>query len=454
MMEDDDRESTFTSSKDFVQVKVDHFKAKAKSALEGGRYKEAYETYTKCLDMLRVGDSGERSKVLCNRSMAYGKAANFKLALKDADTALALTPTFGKAWWRKGAAHVGLRQYPLALAAYKMSLKHQPEFDSAIEEEHVKMMNRTISHFTREQIGDWILEVIDDYEAREKMKPAHLETVTSLEMTEAMFCQVKEIDESSKKPGDYYRFVQHWNMSPMSLAMAYVQRASMYRHALCFKQARADAAMALVLLQDDPSLALTDDEMFFTYKNDSYTRVYTEDAVISKAWAWYELGKAYEEQRGTGDERSAAKCFSAVTELPTQYPAFANAFKEMCSGMKDVDMGRVLSDVNDQYEATEYGLRAVPKAAAYIVSVDAHFPHGTLVKFDSHARDEFRSRVAEGAEIDKQDVLIESVKQSLVNGVKCVIVKYRMLVGEVQQKAEVSELIIIKRGVFKVFRRN
>jgi tetratricopeptide (TPR) repeat protein len=438
---EDDRESTFTTTKDFIQVKVDHFKAKAKNALEGGRYKEAYETYTKCLDVLRVGDGAERSKVLCNRSMAYFKAANFKLALKDADTAVALTPTFGKAWWRKGAAHVGLRQYPLALAAYKMSLKHQPQVDRAIEEEHVKVMNRTISQFTREQIGEWVLEVLDDYEAREMMKPAHLETVTSLEMTEAMFCQVKDIDEMSKKPGDYYRFVQHWNMYPMSLAMAYTQRASMYRHALCFKQARADAAMALMLLQDDPSLALTDDEMFFTYKKDSFTRVYTEAKVITKAWAWYELGKAYEEQRGTGDQRSAAKCFSAVTELPIDYPTFANAFKIMCEGMKDVDMGRVLSDVNDQYEATEYGLRTVPKATAYIVSVHAHFPHGSLVKFDSHVRNEFRSCVADAADIKKQDVLIESVKQSLMNDVKCIVVKYRILVGEVEKKAQVSELI-------------
>jgi len=437
----DDEESTFTSSKDFIQVKVEHFKSKAKDALERGRYKEAYETYTKCLDVLRVGSVGERSKVLCNRSIAYARAANFKAALNDAESAIALTPSFSKAWWRKGAAHFELHQYPLALAAYKTSLRLQTEVDRAVRDEHVKVMNRTITHFTREQIGEWILEVLDDYQSREVMKPAHLETVTALEMTEAMFCQIKGIDESSNKPGDYYRFVQHWNMSPMSSAMAYVQRASMYRQALCFKQARADAAMALVQLQDDTSLATTDDEMFFTYKKDSFTRVYTQDKVITKAWAWFELGRAYEERFGTGDSSSAAKCFSALSELPTTYPAFAHAFNAMCANMKDVDMGRVLSDVNDQYEATEYGLKAVPKATTYIVAVDAHFPNGSLLKFDSRAREEFRLCVATGAEIKKEDVLIENVNQRSLDGVKCVVVKYRLLVGEVELKAKVWELI-------------
>jgi len=423
------------TSRDFASVKMEYFKTRAREALGNGNYKEAYATYTKCLEELAPRDAGERAKLLCNRSMAYAKSANFKAALEDASAAVSMMPTFAKGWWRKATAHVGLRQFPDALAAYRQSFECQDEGDAGVIDEHVKAMNKTITSFTREQLANWILETLQDMENRELIEHAHLENVTSLEMAEGMFCQIKGINEGSKPRGDYYRFVQHWNVHGMSVPMAYTQRASMYRHALCFMQARADAAAALTLLQDDASLSDKETEMTFTYKVDDFSP-FKEDTVITKAWAWYEMGKAFE-GRENGDTQAAAKCFSAITHLDTKYPMFTNAFKNVCSRMTDVEAGKILSDINDQYGVAEYGVRTVPDAlATYVVTVSLLFKTGKLVGFNSKVRDSFRENVAKGANVIKEKVLIESVR-SRFRGAPGVALSYRILAGEDKLNSEV-----------------
>tara|TARA_B100001559_G_C16489114_1_gene617586 strand:+ start:112 stop:1446 length:1335 start_codon:yes stop_codon:yes gene_type:complete len=429
-------EREFETSSDFDGVRMEYFKERAREALGSGNHKEAYSTYTKCLEELRPRNSSERCKLLCNRSMAYAKSSNFKAALEDGESAIAAMPSFPKAWWRKATAHVGLRQFPEALAAYKRSLECQPDGDDVIANEHLKIMHRTITSFTREQLADWILENLKDMETRELIQPAHLENVTSLEMREGMFCQIKAIGEGSQKPGDYYRFVEHWNVHGMSTAMAYVQRASMYRHALCFKQAKADAAMALALLQEDPSSSLKDGEMAFTYRVDDFSP-FKESQVKTKAWAWYEMGMACKEDDTTGDADavSAAKCFAAISEEKTEYPLFANIFQQMCDSMTNVEASKLLSAVKDQFSVTEFGLQSVPKdGKTYLVSVSALFPHASLVKFNVKLRESFRQSIGDGADVKKEKVLLENVQCKGENGV---LISYRILTGEDKLKSEV-----------------
>ena len=437
-------EREFETSNDFDGVRMEYFKERAREALVSGNHKEAYSTYTKCLEELRPRNSSERCKLLCNRSMAYAKSSNFKAALEDGESAIAAMPSFAKAWWRKATAHVGLRQFPEALAAYKQSLELQPDSDDVVANEHLKIMNRTVLSFTREQLADWILENLKDMETRELIQPAHLENVTSLEMREGMFCQIKAIGEISEKPGDYYHFIQHWNIHGMSAAMAYVQRASMYRHAMCFKQARADAAMALTLLQEDPSSSLKDGEMAFTHRADDFSPV-KESQVKTKAWAWYEMGMACKEDGTTGDANavSAAKCFAAISEEKTEYPLFTNAFQLMCDSMTNVEASKLLSAVNDQFSVTEFGLQSVPTGGkTYLVSVSAVFPHASLVKFNFKVRESFRQSIADGAEVKREKVLLENVQGK---GEKGVVVSYRILTGEDKLKSEVG-IIKIHHG--------
>ncbi len=440
-----DEGENFGEMKDFFTVKLDYFKSKAKDAMLAGNYKEAYETYTECLDSLLTGQgAGERSKLLSNRSLAYAKSLNFKAALEDADAAIAISPTFSKAWWRKGTALKGLSRYPDALAAFSESLKHHAIVDQTIVNEHEKIMNQIVERFTREQLAEWIIQRLAKLESRKLLEPAHLETVTSLEMTEAMFCQIKAFNEHSMKPGDYYRFVQHWSMKEMSVPMALVQRASMYRHALCFKQARADAAAALTMLQKDPCISSSDGEMMFTYRKDSFSP-YTKVSVNTNAWAWYEMGKAFEgRDEQDADMQSAAKCFAALKNLDTDYPMFSTAFDGLCKSMTDIEAGKALSAVKDQFGIEQYGLRTLPESmsATHVVTSTVLFQGGALAQFNSNVRDEFRRSVALGANVRKEEVLIEKVHQRSKKNEAAVAVTYRIFAGQDKLNAEVNIFIV------------
>lgn len=441
-----DEGENFGEMKDFSTVKLEYFKSKAKDAMSAGNYKEAYETYTECLDSLLTGQgAGERSKLLSNRSLAYAKSLNFKAALEDAEAAIGISPTFSKAWWRKGTALRGLSRYPDALAAFRESLKHHAVVDQTVVNEHEKIMNQMIERFTREQLAEWIIQRLENFESCKLLEPAHLETVTSLEMTEAMFCQIKAFNQDSMKPGDYYRFVQHWNMKEMSVPMALVQRASMYRHALCFKQARADAAAALTMLQKDPCVSSSDGEMMFTYRKDSFAP-YTKVSVNTNAWAWYEMGKAFE---GPGEQdtdlQSAAKCFAALKNLDTDYPLFSTAFDGLCKSMTDIDAGKALSAVKDQFGIEQYGLRTLPESmsSTHVVTTTVLFRGGALAQFNSNVRDGFRRSVALGANVKKEEVLIEKVHQRSKDNKAAIAVTYRIFAGQDKLNAEVNIFVLL-----------
>ena len=73
-------------------AKIQQAQERAREALGSGNHKEAYSTYTKCLEELRPRNSSERCKLLCNRSMAYAKSSNFKAALEDGESAIAAMP--------------------------------------------------------------------------------------------------------------------------------------------------------------------------------------------------------------------------------------------------------------------------------------------------------------------------------------------------------------------------
>ena len=62
-----------------------------------------------------------------NRAACYQKLMEWQLALKDAETAVSMEPTFVKGWSRKAGVHVYLKEYHKAMDAYNMILKLEPD---------------------------------------------------------------------------------------------------------------------------------------------------------------------------------------------------------------------------------------------------------------------------------------------------------------------------------------
>ena len=61
-----------------------------------------------------------------NRAMAHIKAESYGLAISDAEAAIALDPTYIKAYYRRASANYALGKYKLALRDFKAVCKLRP----------------------------------------------------------------------------------------------------------------------------------------------------------------------------------------------------------------------------------------------------------------------------------------------------------------------------------------
>merc|ERR1719352_72605 len=93
-----------------------------------GKYPEAIEKYS---------DAMKRNP---KSAASYQKLMEWQLALKDAETCVAMDPTFVKGWSRKGGIHLFLKEFHKALDCYQVILDLDPEnADAKANMEHVMM---------------------------------------------------------------------------------------------------------------------------------------------------------------------------------------------------------------------------------------------------------------------------------------------------------------------------
>jgi len=97
------------------------FKADADTAFKAQEFSRAVELYSKAIE----ADSSNRV-LFSNRSAAHAKLENYKDALLDANKCIALDPQWGRGHSRRGAAYVGLKNWPSALKAYETGLECEP----------------------------------------------------------------------------------------------------------------------------------------------------------------------------------------------------------------------------------------------------------------------------------------------------------------------------------------
>ena len=88
------------------------------------RYKAALEKYTQAVNALP-----DDAKALSNRSAAYARLGRNKESLCDADRALRYDPEWPKLWARKARAHICLKQFDEAVAAYGRAIEIDPSRD-------------------------------------------------------------------------------------------------------------------------------------------------------------------------------------------------------------------------------------------------------------------------------------------------------------------------------------
>ncbi|ETV95660.1 hypothetical protein H310_11079 [Aphanomyces invadans] len=110
-----------------MSAEAEQWKAKGNAALSAKNNAEAIECYTKAIAL-----DASNHVYFSNRSAAYLSDGNAELALKDAESCIAVKGDWGKGYARKGAALHALKKYDDALAAYEEGLAKEPNNSACV----------------------------------------------------------------------------------------------------------------------------------------------------------------------------------------------------------------------------------------------------------------------------------------------------------------------------------
>ena len=111
-------------------------KAAGNAAFKAGDFDEAIRQFTSAIEL-----DPTNHVLYSNRSGAHAAKAEFKEALLDANKCIDLNKDWAKGHSRRGAAYVGLRNWPSAQAAYEKGLELDPS-STIIKEELEKVKVR------------------------------------------------------------------------------------------------------------------------------------------------------------------------------------------------------------------------------------------------------------------------------------------------------------------------
>jgi len=125
-------------------VKAEEEREKGNSLFKEQKFPEAIKCYTES-----IRRKPDDPRVWSNRAACYTKLTALPEALKDAEKAIEIDPTFIKAYTRKGHAQFFMKEYDKAMATYQQGLDKDPN-----NEELKSAMQRCVETLNRFSRGD------------------------------------------------------------------------------------------------------------------------------------------------------------------------------------------------------------------------------------------------------------------------------------------------------------
>ncbi|KAJ1975368.1 Small glutamine-rich tetratricopeptide repeat-containing protein 2 [Dimargaris xerosporica] len=103
------------------KAQAEELKTLGNRALANKQLEEAVDFYTKAIAI-----NSQNPIYYANRSAAYSQQGDYSRSVDDANEAIAVDPTYSKAYSRLGHGYFGLEQYDLAVKAYDKGLELDP----------------------------------------------------------------------------------------------------------------------------------------------------------------------------------------------------------------------------------------------------------------------------------------------------------------------------------------
>ncbi|XP_032684401.1 small glutamine-rich tetratricopeptide repeat-containing protein alpha-like [Odontomachus brunneus] len=108
-----------------AKAEAERLKNEGNALMKAEKHQEALANYTKAIEL-----DGRNAVYYCNRAAVHSKLGNHTLAIKDCHTALAIDPSYSKAYGRLGLAYSGLDKHKEAKESYEKALAMEPDNES------------------------------------------------------------------------------------------------------------------------------------------------------------------------------------------------------------------------------------------------------------------------------------------------------------------------------------
>ncbi|XP_012277684.1 small glutamine-rich tetratricopeptide repeat-containing protein alpha isoform X1 [Orussus abietinus] len=105
-----------------AHAEAERLKNEGNALMKAERYLEALANYTKAIEL-----DGRNAVYYCNRAAVQHKLGKYDDAIKDSRTALAIDPSYSKAYGRLGIAYASLERYREAKECYQKALEMEPD---------------------------------------------------------------------------------------------------------------------------------------------------------------------------------------------------------------------------------------------------------------------------------------------------------------------------------------
>merc|ERR1712054_474387 len=149
-------------------VKAEEEREKGNSLFKEQKFPEAIKCYTES-----IRRKPDDPRVWSNRAACYTKLTALPEALKDAEKAIEIDPTFVKAYTRKGHAQFFMKEYEKAMATYQQGLDKDPN-----NEELKNAMMRCVEHINRLNRGEASAEELAQRQQKAMADP-EIQTILS-----------------------------------------------------------------------------------------------------------------------------------------------------------------------------------------------------------------------------------------------------------------------------------
>ncbi|VDP13884.1 unnamed protein product [Soboliphyme baturini] len=103
------------------KAKAEGLKTEGNDLMKEGQFTAAVEKYTAAIKLYR------NPIYFCNRAAAYSKLGNHEKGIEDCKIAVALSPSYSKAYGRMGLAYSALARFQEACDAYTRALELDPD---------------------------------------------------------------------------------------------------------------------------------------------------------------------------------------------------------------------------------------------------------------------------------------------------------------------------------------